>query len=237
MPARKKSLSTLARGIFVTGTDTGCGKTEITLALMAAMQSRGLRVLGMKPVASGCEQGAEGLRNADALQIQTQGSCQAPYGVINPFAFAPPIAPHIAAGEAGVDISLASIGTAYASLCAEAERVVVEGVGGWRVPLAPALSLSDVPKDLGLPVILVVGLKLGCINHALLTAESIQADGLRLAGWIANQVEREMLVRDANLATLAALIQAPCLGVVPWQERPTPTETAAYLQPELLAAL
>ncbi|NEX23000.1 dethiobiotin synthase [Thiorhodococcus mannitoliphagus] len=219
-----------ASGVFVTGTDTGCGKTEITLGLMSALQSRGLRILGMKPVATGCEQDAEGLRNADAEQIRAQGSCDAPYGVVNPFAFSPPIAPHIAAGEAGVAISTTTMVTAFQSLRGEAEFVVVEGVGGWRVPLGPELWLGDIPKALDLPVILVVGLKLGCLNHAILTVESIQSAGVKLAGWIANQVEPAMLERDANLATLGALIQAPCIGTIPWLDRPAPAEIAAHLR-------
>lgn len=217
-------------GLFVTGTDTGCGKTEVSLGLMSALQSRGLTVLGMKPVASGCEPGPDGLRNADAERIRAQGCCDAPYGLVNPFAFAPPIAPHIAAGQAGTEISLLGIRTAFQSLSAEADLVVVEGVGGWRVPLGPELWLGDIPKTLDLPVILVVGLKLGCLNHAILTVESIQHAGVELAGWIANQVEPDMLERDANLATLAALIEAPCIGTIPWLAEPAPEEIAAHLQ-------
>ncbi|NEV60875.1 dethiobiotin synthase [Thiorhodococcus minor] len=221
-------------GIFVTGTDTGCGKTEISLGLMSALQSRGLRVLGMKPVASGCEPGPDGLRNADAERIRAQGCCDAPYGVVNPFAFSPPIAPHIAAGQTGTEISMVSIRTAFGALSDEADLVVVEGVGGWRVPLGPELWLSDIPQRLDLPVILVVGLKLGCLNHAILTVESIQRAGIKLAGWIANQVEPDMLERDANLATLGALIEAPCIGTIPWLAEPAPHEIADHLQLEQL---
>jgi dethiobiotin synthetase len=221
-------------GLFVTGTDTGCGKTEITLGLMAALQARGPSVLGMKPVASGCTRGPDGLRNDDALRLRAQGSSEAPYGLVNPYAFEPPIAPHIAAGEAGVEIGLPTITQAYRALAGEADHVIVEGVGGWRVPLGPRLFVSDIPVALGLPAILVVGLKLGCINHALLTAESIQKTGVLLAGWVANEVDPTMLFRDANLATLAALIEAPCLGVLPWIPDPTPSELAEYLHPELI---
>jgi dethiobiotin synthetase len=221
-------------GLFVTGTDTGCGKTEISLGLMAAMQATGPSVLGMKPVASGCTHSPDGLRNDDAVRLRAQGSSEAPYGLVNPYAFAPPIAPHIAAGETGVEIRLPTIAQAYRTLAAEADQVIVEGVGGWRVPLGPNLFVSDIPKALGLPVILVVGLKLGCINHALLTVESIQSTGGVLAGWVANQVDPTMLSRDANLATLATLIDAPCLGVLPWLEAPTPSELAGYLHPELI---
>jgi dethiobiotin synthetase len=221
-------------GFFLTGTDTGCGKTEISLGLMAALQARGITTLGMKPVASGCERGPDGLRNGDASRLLAQGSSMAPYGLVNPYAFEPPIAPHIAAGEAGVDIQLTTIKRAYQTLAHEANLVVVEGVGGWRVPLGSSLFVSDIPKALGLPVLVVVGLKLGCINHTLLTVESIRATGAVLAGWVANEIDPGMLARDANLATLAALIEAPCLGVVPWVEGQGPDDVAGYLNPELI---
>lgn len=222
-------------GLFVTGTDTDCGKTEVALGLMAAWQGQGLRTLGMKPVATGCTRGRDGLQNADALRLQAQGSSQAPYGLVNPYAFEPPIAPHIAAGQAGVEIALGPIAGAYGTLAAESDRVVVEGVGGWRVPLSATLSVSDLPRALHLPVLLVVGLRLGCLNHALLTAESIRAQGAHLGGWVANGIDPSMLESDANLATLAALLGSPCIGVVPWRSPPEPTELAAYLNPGLLA--
>lgn len=221
-------------GFFVTGTDTGCGKTEVSLGLMAALQSSGLNVLGMKPVASGCRQEAAGLRNEDAMRLQAQCSAQTPYALVNPYAFALPIAPHIAATEAGVEISLARIEEAYWTLADAADRVIVEGVGGWLVPLGPELFVSDIPKTLGLPVILVVGLKLGCLNHALLSMESIRLTGGVLIGWVANTIDPDMLYRDANLATLAAMIEAPCLGVVPRLADPDPLELAEYLHPELI---
>lgn len=202
-------------GIFVTGTDTDCGKTEVSLGLMVALQRRGLAVLGMKPVASGCDGTSSGLRSEDARRLLAQGSTRVAYELVNPYALAPPIAPHIAAGQAGVTIELERIRAAYQQLAAQADWVVVEGVGGWRVPLGPSLSVSDLPPALGLPVVLVVGLKLGCLNHALLSAESIRARGCPFAGWVANQIDPQMLVRQENLATLAALIDAPCLGLVP----------------------
>ena len=219
----------MTSGLFVTGTDTGCGKTEISLGLMAAMQAQGWRVLGMKPVASGCVATADGLRNADARHLLAQGSESVPYDLVNPYAFFPPIAPHLSSRDAEVVIDLAVIQAAYARLRERADRVVVEGVGGWRVPLGPDLYVGDIPRALDLPVVLVVGLKLGCINHALLTAESIQSSGCRLAGWIGTQVDPEMLVRDANLATLEAIIETPCLGVVPWLDHPDPADLAGYL--------
>lgn len=217
-------------GFFITGTDTGCGKTEMTLGFMAALQARGWRVLGMKPVASGCHEGADGWRNADAERILAQGTLAAPYALVNPYAFAPPIAPHVAAAQSGVAIELERIGAAHAQLSRLADWVLVEGVGGWRVPLGPACFVDDLPRALGLPVVLVVGLKLGCLNHALLTAESIQTSGLELVGWVANQVEPDMLALDANLETLHRLIPAPCLGVVPWMAEPAPAAIAARLR-------
>ena len=216
-------------GFFITGTDTGCGKTEITLGLMAALQARGHRVLGMKPVASGCDQHPEGLRNADAERIRTQGTLAVPYELVNPYAFLPPIAPHVAAAESGVSIDLERIRAAHAELTRQADWVLVEGVGGWRVPLGPECFVGDIPRTLDLPVVLVVGLKLGCLNHALLTAESIQASGLQLAGWIANQVDPDMAALAANLETLQTLIQAPYFGMVPWMAEPDAETIAAYL--------
>lgn len=218
-------------GVFVTGTDTDCGKTLISLGLMAAWQARGERVLGMKPVASGCDLSPNGLRNTDALRLLAQGSHAAPYALINPYAFAPPIAPHIAARQAGIEIAFEPIARAYRALAAQCDRVVVEGVGGWRVPLSPTLCVSDLPGALDLPVILVVGLKLGCINHALLTAESIRARGCTLVGWVGNGVDPRMRAGEENLATLGERIGAPCLGVIPWIEHPTPQILAGLLNP------
>lgn len=217
------------RGVFITGTDTDCGKTEIGLGLMAALQRQGLSVLGMKPVASGCDRTPFGLRNPDALRLQARGSTEVDYPLVNPYCFEPPIAPHIAAGQSGVSIELAVIRDRARELAVRADFLVVEGVGGWRVPLGPKLSVSDLPLELGLPVMLVVGLKLGCINHALLTAESVRASGSRLLGWIANQIAPDMLVRDENLATLGALLGVPCLGVVPWMTSPEPERVAGLL--------
>lgn len=216
-------------GVFVTGTDTDIGKTEISLGLIEAIKQRGLSVIGMKPVASGCERRADGLRNDDAQRLAARSSRRLPYELVNPYAFEPPVAPHIAAGQAGVEIELPVILDAAARLAAEADFLLVEGVGGWLVPLGPSLSVSDLPPALGLPVVLVVGLKLGCINHGLLTAESIRTRGSRLAGWVANQVDPKMLVRDENLATLGALIDAPCLGLVPWMLSPDPRRVAERL--------
>jgi dethiobiotin synthetase len=216
----------MAKGYFITGTDTECGKTEVTLGLMQLLQGEGRSVIGMKPVASGAGPTADGLRNADARRIQQQSSVQVPYSLVNPFVFEPPIAPHLAAEQAGVEISFARILECYKQLSAQGDLVMVEGVGGWRVPLSSDGDLSDLAKALGLPVILVVGVRLGCINHALLTVESIQAKELTLAGWVANIMDPEMLELDANLATLRQSIDAPCIGVVPHM-RPVSAEAIA----------
>ncbi len=216
-------------GCFVTGTDTGCGKTEITLGLMQRLQEQGLRVLGMKPVASGAADTAAGLRNEDAVRIQAQGSAPVPYARLNPYVYAPPIAPHLAAEQAGEAVDLDVIAAGYASLQAQADCIVVEGAGGWRAPFNHTQAAADLVRRLEIPVILVVGLRLGCINHALLSVESIVASGARLAGWVANEVAPGMLCRDENIATLQTAITAPCLGVVPFTTAPCARVTAEHL--------
>ncbi|MCF1182154.1 dethiobiotin synthase [Marichromatium gracile] len=218
-------------GLFVTGTDTDCGKTAVSQGLIAALAARELRVLGMKPVASGCVETADGLRNDDAERLAAAGWCEQPYARINPYAFAPAIAPHVAAAEAGLEIALAPIRDAYRALSNEADWVVVEGAGGWRVPLGDRLSMRDLPRALDLPVVLVVGVKLGCINHALLTQDSIRASGCPLVGWVANQVDPTMPASAANLDTLTRAIAAPRLGVIPWLDQLTPATVAAHLDP------
>jgi dethiobiotin synthetase len=222
------------KGVFVTGTDTDCGKTEISLAVMTALQARRLWVLGMKPVASGCDRTPRGPRSEDARRLRAQGSIEADYDLVNPYAFEPPIAPHIAAGQIGSEVELALIRNAAMALSAQCDFLVIEGVGGWRVPLGPALFVSDLPLALGLPVLMVCGLKLGCINHTLLTADSIRATGNHLIGWVANQVDPDTQALQENLATLAALINAPCLGVIPWLTSPDPRRIAEQLAVDVL---
>ena len=219
------------QGFFITGTDTEVGKTEITLGLMSALRASGRSVLGMKPVASGCEMASGGLRNPDALRIAAACSRETDYSLVNPYAFEPAVAPHLAAAQAGVEIRFEKIFDSFQTLSAQADVTVVEGVGGWRVPLGPDGDLADLAVALGLPVVLVVGLRLGCINHALLTVESILWRGLALAGWVANSVDPAMALREENIATLRAAIDAPCLGVVPWMENPEPAAVAACLDP------
>jgi dethiobiotin synthetase len=214
---------------FITGTDTGCGKTEISQGLMQLLQDQGQRVLGMKPVASGAQLTPNGLRNEDALKLQAQGSIELPYAVINPFAYEPPIAPHLAAAQAGEVIDLNLIHTHYQALSAQADSVIVEGVGGWRVPLNDHQSVADLALMLDLPVVLVVGLKLGCINHALLSLESILSSGANLVGWVGNQVEREMLEVEGNLETLRGMMGVPCWGVVPYLNSPSVDEVVKHL--------
>lgn len=217
---------------FVTGTDTDAGKTLVTSGLLALARRRGLTTLGLKPVASGCESTPEGLRNADALALQAQTRPSLPYAVLNPFAFAPAIAPHLAARRAGMTLALDDlVERARPLLEAGRDLTLVEGAGGWRVPLNEGEDLSGLAVRLGLPVILVVGLRLGCISHARLTAEALRADGLRLAGWVGSLVDPafasdEALYRD-NLATLAATLPAPCLGVVPRLAAESPAAMAA----------
>jgi dethiobiotin synthetase len=202
------------QGVFVTGTDTGIGKTHASVALLHAHRSRGRRAIGMKPVASGCRETVDGLRNEDADALIGASLPSPPYALCNPFALAQPIAPHLAAREAGVEIALEPIEDAYLQLAAIADRVVVEGVGGWAVPLSDRLMQADLVRALGIPVVLVVGVRLGCINHALLSARAILADGCTLAGWIANRIDPAMAFADANLATLRMRIAAPLLGVL-----------------------
>ncbi len=222
------------RGAFITGTDTGCGKTEVTLGLMKNLQTASYRVLGMKPVASGAEFTLSGLRNEDALRIQQQGSSLIKYDAVNPFAFEPAIAPHLAAMRADRTISLPTIAAAYAELAKQADWVVVEGVGGWLVPLCAKYGVDDLARELGLPVILVVGIRLGCINHALLTANAIRVSGCRLTGWVANCTDPEMAASKDNIETLKRRIPAPLLGVVPWMSPPVPQAVAERLDLSLL---
>lgn len=222
----------MSEAFFIAGTDTGIGKTHAACTLIHALRARYRRVCGMKPVASGCLQTPEGLRNEDALALQAAGSAALPYAAINPVALREPLSPHLAARLEGVTIEVAPLRAAFETLCASHDCVVVEGVGGWMVPLAPGLLASALPRQWGLPVVLVVGLRLGCLNHALLSARAIQADGCRLAGWIGNRIDPAMAALEDNLATLRELLPAPCLGVLPYGL--APAQAAGRLE---LAAL
>lgn len=219
------------QAFFVTGTDTEIGKTTIAAGLLHAARMAGLSTAAAKPVASGCELTEAGLRNGDALALLGECSLPLRYEQVNPLAFAPAIAPHLAAREAGVELTVAALAEpVQAVLALGADFTLVEGAGGWRVPLAGEQSLSDLAIDLQLPVILVVGVRLGCINHALLSAEAILHDGLRLAGWVANLVDPHTSRLEDNLATLRERLPAPCLGFVPHLPAATPEAVASYLQ-------
>ncbi|MCW5622092.1 MAG: dethiobiotin synthase [Burkholderiales bacterium] len=210
-------------GCLVTGTDTGVGKTLVSCALLHALRRQGLRAVGMKPIAAGCERSAAGLLvNEDVEALLRAGDAAATRDDINVYAFVEPIAPHIAAAQAGVRIDLAHIVTHHRTLASRFDAVVVEGAGGWRVPLDEAHDFADLAQALALPVILVVGMRLGCLNHALLTLESIQRRGLTLAGWVANHVDPGMARLDENVAALRTRIAAPLLSVVPFQTHPDP---------------
>ncbi len=204
----------MTRGVFITGTDTGVGKTVFACALLRAYVARGWRAIGMKPIAAGVAPGAE--CNADVAALAAAGNVDAPLALRNPFAFAPAIAPHLAAAEAGIAIDLERIGEAYERLAARADRIVVEGAGGVYVPLDARRDMLDVARSLSLPVVLVVGVRLGCLNHALLSAAAIRTRGLTLAGWVANLVEPAMARIDANLAALDERLPAPRIAIVDW---------------------
>lgn len=207
----------MKRAFFITGTDTEVGKTTIAAGLLHVARLQGLSTAAVKPVASGCEVTLEGLRNGDALALWQECSVPLTYEEVNPFAFEPAIAPHLAASERGVVLNVEALLPRVQSVLArQADFTVVEGAGGWRVPLSAGETLADLAKVLQLPVILVVGIRLGCINHALLTAEAIVRDGVPFAGWIANVVTPSMNCLDANIATLRNYLPAPCLGVVPY---------------------
>ncbi|MEN8174526.1 MAG: dethiobiotin synthase [Pseudomonadota bacterium] len=223
-------------GWFVTGTDTGVGKTEIALGLIAGLRAHGLHVMGMKPVASGCEQTSAGLRNPDAARIRLAASELADYELVNPYAFAPPVAPALAAADAARTIRFAPILKAFRVLAERCDRIVVEGVGGWRVPLGPEGEVAELAGQLGLPVILVVGMRLGCLNHALLTAESVLASGLSFAGWVANAIDPGMSHPSENLASLEAHLPAPCLGMVPRLQELRGEQVARHLDVNRLLA-
>lgn len=224
----------MSKGYFIAGTDTGVGKTQISVGLIHALRQQGLSVAGMKPVASGCVETESGLRNDDALQLQAAASREHPYDDINPYAFAPPIAPHIAAQQVGRSISLQVIEERLHRLQASAECVVVEGVGGWQVPLDQEQTMAQLAQQLGFPVILVVGLRLGCLNHALLSHDAILESGLNCAGWIANQVDPHMEYVSENIDYLQRHLRAPLLGSVPCLSSPDAGQVSHAIHLECL---
>jgi dethiobiotin synthetase len=219
----------MSRSVFIAGTDTGIGKSLVAASLLRALQVRGLRALGMKPVASGCALTPQGLRNDDAELLRTHSSGAPDYALVNPYALPEAIAPHLAARHAGVEIGLDRVIAAFAALSTMSQCVAVEGVGGWMVPLSDSLMQADLVRALKLPVILVVGMRLGCLNHALLSARAIATDGCELLGWIGSQVDPGMQCVEENLATLRERMPAPCLGVLPHAGAPDPRELAPLL--------
>lgn len=217
---------------FVTGTDTAVGKTLISCALLHGLAAQGKRVAGMKPVAAGC---ADGDIHEDVRRLRAAGNVHVSLGQINPYCFVPAVAPHLAAQSTGVVINLERIAESFTGLAGQADEVIVEGAGGFVVPLNEGQDSADLAVQLGLPVILVVGMRLGCLNHALLTVEAITARGLMLAGWVANVLDADMAMLDGNIAALQQRIKAPLLGVVPHQQRADALEAATCLDLKLLA--
>ncbi|HSH73145.1 MAG TPA: dethiobiotin synthase [Methylophilaceae bacterium] len=222
----------MKQAYFITGTDTGVGKTLISSALVYRFASQGLKALGMKPVSAGCELDplTGQLLSEDVASLIAASNVDAPLNLINPYAFAPAIAPHIAAAQSGVMISLDEITEAFQQLTNLADVVIVEGVGGFCVPLNTELDTADLAQQLNLPVIMVVGMRLGCINHALLTMQAIKGRGLSLVGWVANQVDPHMTAYAENLDALHQRIPAPCLGVLPWLERADVKQAVTFLK-------
>ncbi|HET8849240.1 MAG TPA: dethiobiotin synthase [Marinobacter sp.] len=217
---------------FVTGTDTGVGKTIASAAILEAARAAGKRTLAMKPIASGCDETTEGLRNEDALLLQAAMTETLPYDAVNPVALKPAIAPHVAAQQAEKHITAQRlVGYCRGLQIRPADLMLIEGAGGWRVPLNDRETYASVPRELGIDVILVVPLKLGCINHAMLTAEAIRADGLQVAGWVANHPEADaMECEQQTLTYLSTHLGAPCLGILPWVE-----DTPVAALPEVLS--
>jgi dethiobiotin synthetase len=223
----------MAFDVFITGTDTGVGKTLVACALLYRLRSRGLRAVGMKPIAAGVELTPEGPANPDVIALRHASSWAAPLKQVNPYCFEPPIAPHLAAASAGVRIELEPIRKAFDVLRRSADAIVVEGVGGFLVPLNEREDAGDLAVALALPVVLVVGMRLGCLNHALLTQQAVVARSLRLAGWIANSIDPNMARFQENLEALRARIAAPLLGVIPQCATPDPASLEVALPSDI----
>jgi len=232
------TLKTAAKKAFyITGTDTNVGKTLIASGLLVAAKNNGLTTAALKPVAAGCEKTEAGLRNADALLLQSVITQKLDYDQINPYALEAAIAPHIAAQQEKRSLSVDRLAGICRGVLASANFTLIEGAGGWRVPLNARETLADLAKNLDLPVILVVGVRLGCINHALLTFEAIVRDGVAVAGWVANCVDAEMPVLLENIDSLRARLPVPCLGVVPFLKDTSPTIIASYFDEAVFAHL
>jgi dethiobiotin synthetase len=220
----------MKQAFFITGTDTGVGKTLVAAALVKHFARAGRQVVGMKPVAAGSVWDGDRLLNEDVAQLMAASNVKAALEHVNPYVFAAPIAPHIAAAQAGVSMSIPKLKSDFEVLANAAEVVVVEGAGGFLVPLSDAEDMADLAVALGLPVILVVGMRLGCLNHALLTVAAIKARGLYLAGWVANSIDPHMANFAENLDSLKRRIPALCLGVIPYSADVTSAQVSTYLQ-------
>lgn len=227
----------MSKAYFITGTSTNVGKTLVAAGMLAAATKQGMSTLGFKPVAAGCEMTSDGLRNEDALQLLAETSLPVSYEQVNPVALEPAVAPHIAAAEAGRRLSADRLAGFYRGVMMQRpDFAVVEGAGGWRVPLNDRETFADFARVMQLPVVLVVGMDLGCINHALLTAEAIQRDGLTLAGWVANQVVPEMDRYQENLETLQRRIPCPMIGAVPYLQKVGVNEVIEHINIDSLIA-
>lgn len=224
----------MTKTYFVTGTDTEVGKTVASCALLQAANLQGMKTIGYKPVASGSEITEHGLRNSDALSLQANSSVQLPYEVINPIVFEAPTSPHIISEKLQQPIEFSVMDHGLKVLQSQADWVLVEGAGGWYTPLSVDKTYADWVIEQQLPVILVVGVKLGCINHAVLTIEAVKNAGLSVAGWIANEVEEAGNYQEQYLATLYRMIKAPCLGVIPHQRNAMSNPLGQYLDLSLL---
>ena len=205
----------MSQGVYITGTDTGIGKTVASCALLHALRMHGGTAVGMKPVASGCERFGGGWRNADALALIDAGSERFDYSLHNPYALPAATAPQLAARDAAMTVTLAPILDAYRRIAAHADNVVVEGVGGWAAPLADGLDQADLVRALDLPVLLVVGLRLGCLSHARLSARAIESDGCRLLGWVGSAVDPAFERADEYVHLLEDALPVPCMGLLP----------------------
>jgi dethiobiotin synthetase len=219
--------------LFITGTDTDVGKTEVAVALLQLARQAGLSTAAMKPVAAGCELIDGEWKNNDALRLQAQCSLPLSYGEVNPVALKKAIAPHLAAYDEKKTITIERlIGLTQNILNKKADFTVIEGAGGWRVPISHRELLSQYAKELKLPVLMVVGVQLGCLNHSLLTAEAIMNDGLTIAGWVANIIDKNMVAAEENIQTLQHFLPGPCIGVIPFQQNPSTDMFASFLKPQ-----
>jgi dethiobiotin synthetase len=205
-----------SQALFITGTDTSVGKTLVSVSFVKALVRHGFRVAVMKPIASGSESTPDGLRNADALALAEASNVVVPYTALNPYCFEPAISPHIAAEEAQIDVDLTLIKNRFEALTSGADFVVVEGAGGWYAPISQTRSMADLPRSLGIPVLLVVGLRLGCLNHALLSRQAIEASGVEWAGWVANSIDPQLQRAAQNLSSLERLLGSEPLAVFPF---------------------